>query len=107
MYRYTAPKQKRKDMKYNKRDSGGGEVTYALTHLPLVIRDLTAKDLRRPPEDEPTPEVRKMGTGVTDCQFTLEQREFQEIYDGMLNMSDLFIKLHASGLRYRLCNRII
>ena len=53
------PRQKRKAMKHNKRDDGGREVTDPVTHLPLVIRDSTEKDLKRAPENIPAPGTEK------------------------------------------------
>jgi hypothetical protein len=84
----TDPKQKRKDMKHNKRDDGGREVTDPVTHLPLVIRDSTDKDLRRAPENEPEGKVRKTATGLssnskTSSQLSLEREDAQDGYDGM------------------------
>lgn len=76
---HSNPKQKRKDMKHNKRDDGGRVVTDPVTHLPVVIRDSTNKDLARAPENEPSP-----GT-ISRSQSSLatEQEELQENYDGM------------------------
>jgi hypothetical protein len=84
----TDPRQKRKDMKHNKRDDGGREVTDPVTHLPLVIRDSTEKDLRKAPENEPEWKVRKTATGLsgnskTSSQLDLERDDAQDGYDGM------------------------
>lgn len=49
------PKEKRKAMKKNKRQTGGREVTDPVTHLPIVIHDQTDKDLKSAPENEPEP----------------------------------------------------
>ncbi|KAB5542545.1 hypothetical protein GE09DRAFT_1135570 [Coniochaeta sp. 2T2.1] len=46
------PKQKRKDMKKIKRHGGGREVTDPVTHLPVMMRDMTDRDLTRAPENE-------------------------------------------------------
>lgn len=46
------PKQKRKDMKNIKRHGGGREVTDPVTHLPVMIRDMTDRDLANAPENE-------------------------------------------------------
>jgi hypothetical protein len=86
------PKQKRKEMKHNTRDDGGREVTDPVTHLPLVIRDSTTKDLNRAPENEPAPgRTKKTSTGLsgaskTSNQLDLEEEELQENYDGMRKM---------------------
>lgn len=83
------PKQKRKDMKHNKRDDGGREVTDPVTHLPVVIRDSTTKDLKRAPENDPEPgEVKKTATGLSGAsksasQLNQEADQLQQDYDGM------------------------
>lgn len=77
------PKQKRKAMKHNKRDDGGREVTDPVTHLPLVIRDSTEKDLERAPENIPAPGTEKRtATGLNgatkgDGELEKETRELQ------------------------------
>lgn len=89
---HTDPKQKRKEMKHNKRDDGGREVTDPITHLPLVIRDSTEKDLKRASENEPTPGSNKRtGTGLSrasksSSQLEEEKDELQDDYDGMRKM---------------------
>lgn len=89
---HTDPKQKRKEMKHNTRDDGGREVTDPVTHLPLVIRDSTTKDLKKAPESEPAPgRTKKTSTGLsgaskTSNQLDLEEEELQENYDGMRKM---------------------
>ena len=89
---HTDPKQKRKEMKHNKRDTGGREVTDPVTHLPLVIRDSTTKDLKRAPENSPAPgSTEKTSTGLSgqsksSNQLELEEKELQENYDGMRKM---------------------
>jgi len=89
---HSDPKQKRKAMKNNKRDDGGREVTDPITHLPLIIRDSTTKDLKRAPENEPMPgTTKRTGTGVSQAsksssQLDLEQDELQDNYDGMRKM---------------------
>ncbi|KAF4626687.1 hypothetical protein G7Y89_g11470 [Cudoniella acicularis] len=87
--RQTDPKQKRKEMKHNKRDDGGREVTDPVTHLPLIIRDSTYKDLRRAPENEQPPGIKKKpNTGSraaskSSSQLDSERDELQQNYDGM------------------------
>ncbi|KAH6662020.1 hypothetical protein B0J14DRAFT_310913 [Halenospora varia] len=85
------PKQKRKEMKHNKRNDGGREVTDPITHLPLVIRDSTDKDLQRAPENEPAPSASKTDTGLSGASksstsLEAEQQELQKNYDGMQKM---------------------
>lgn len=88
------PKQKRKMMKKNDRDDGGREVTDPVTHLPLIIRDSTGKDLRRAPENEPGPDegTKRTNTGLSSGaakdpeQLDSEREELQDGYDGMQKM---------------------
>jgi hypothetical protein len=86
---HADPKQKRKDMKHNKRNGGGREVTDPVTHLPLIIRDSTSKDLRRAPENEPgfgtktKTATRLSGTSKSSSQLELEHEDLQKDYDGM------------------------
>lgn len=82
------PKDKRKDMKRNKRDDGGRVVTDPVTHLPLVIRDSTEKDMRRAPPNEPAPGTkttvtRLSGASKPSSQLEEEKGELQENYDGI------------------------
>lgn len=85
-------KEKRHAMKHNKRDDGGREVTDPVTHLPLIIRDPTKKDLRRAPENEPNPGLKqKTGTGLSSnskssSQLGFEQAQLQDSYKGMQKM---------------------
>ncbi|TVY52813.1 Meiotically up-regulated gene 190 protein [Lachnellula cervina] len=89
---HTDPKKKRKAMKHNKRDGGGREVTDPVTHLPLIIRDSTEKDLKRASENEPTPgSNHRSGTGFSESsksssQLQTEQEELQDNFDGMRKM---------------------
>jgi len=83
------PKEKRKAMKKNERDDGGRVVTDPVTHLPLVIRDSTEKDLKRSPENEPTPgDSTRTATGLSGAskstdRLNEENDEVQDSYDGM------------------------
>ena len=83
------PKQKRKNMKHSKRDDGGREVTDPVTHLPVVIRDSTNKDLHRAPENEQAPgSIKKTATGFKGAtkskdELKEETAQNQEGYDGM------------------------
>lgn len=85
----TDPKQKRKEMKHNKRDDGGREVTDPVTHLPLIIRDSTEKDLKRAPENEPAPGMKRSeGTGLSSTsksssELEQDRSELQQDYEGM------------------------
>ncbi|KEF62764.1 uncharacterized protein A1O9_00737 [Exophiala aquamarina CBS 119918] len=83
------PRQKRKDMKHMARDDGGREVTDPVTHLPIVIRDSTHKDLKSAPENiVASGNVPRTSTGLSgatksDDQLQSEQSEFQQSHDGM------------------------
>lgn len=83
------PRQKRKDMKHNKRDDGGREVTDPITHLPIVIRDSTHKDLRSTPENEvASGNVPRTSTGLSGAskstdQLQSERSELQRSHEGM------------------------
>lgn len=85
----ASPKQKRKAMKHNKRNDGGREVTDPVTHLPLVIRDSTEKDLKRAPENMPAPGTEKQTvTGVSgatkgDSELETETKELQSEHVAM------------------------
>jgi len=83
------PKEKRKAMKKNERNGGGRVVTDPVTHLPLVIRDSTEKDLKRAPENEPAPGTStRTATGLSGAskstdRLNEENDEVQDSYDGM------------------------
>lgn len=49
------PRQKRKNMKHMKRDHAPREVTDPVTHLKVMVHDLTNKELQAVPENEPPP----------------------------------------------------
>lgn len=82
-------KQKRKDMHHRKRDDSGREVTDPITHLPIVVRDSTDKDLKRAPEIGHAPRIhKKTATGLSGAskswsQLNLETDELQDNFDGM------------------------
>jgi C2 domain len=86
------PRQKRKAMKHMKRNDGGREVTDPVTHLPIVIQDSTAKDLKKAPENEPSvgsdhrTETGLTGASKPDSQLDEEAREGQEGYEGMKSL---------------------
>ncbi|KAH8596230.1 hypothetical protein B0O99DRAFT_661354 [Bisporella sp. PMI_857] len=83
------PKEKRKAMKHNERSDGGRVVTDPVTHLPLVIRDSTEKDMRRTPENEPAPgSSSRTATGISGAsksraKLDAESEETQQSYNGM------------------------
>jgi hypothetical protein len=85
----TDPRQKRKDMKHNKRDDGGRVVTDPVTHLPLVIRDSTEKDMKRaPPNESSTGAPPRTETGMSagsksPSQLDSEKKGLQGAYEGM------------------------
>ena len=82
------PKEKRRAMRQNKRDGGGRIVTDPVTHLPLVIRDSTEKDLNRAPQNEFAPGVKNNANDASRAsnsttQFEAEEGELQEDYERM------------------------
>jgi hypothetical protein len=83
------PRQKRKDMKHKKRSDGGREVTDPVTHLPIVIRDSTHKDLKSVDENMPGPGVDfRTRTGVDGAnksreEHDTERKDLQSSLDGM------------------------
>ncbi|KAK3372634.1 hypothetical protein B0H63DRAFT_485410 [Podospora didyma] len=86
------PKEKRKAMKKAKRHGGGREVTDPVTHLPMVIHDMTNKDLNSTPENEPDvgSDHRTM-TGLSAAsksqqQLGTEKSEIDQSHDGMRNL---------------------
>lgn len=82
-------RQKRKAMKHKQRSDGGREVTDPITHLPIIIRDSTPKDLKSAPENEPAVgSQQRTSTGLSgakksDDQLEEERDELQQNYDGM------------------------
>lgn len=85
----TDPRQKRKAMKHKKRSEGGREVTDPVTHLPIIIRDSTRKDLKSAPENIAAPGSHpSTATGVdgakkSQSDLDAEQAEMQKSHDGM------------------------
>src|ERR1700761_7573156 len=68
------PRQKRKAMKHKKRSDGGREVTDPVTHLPIVIRDSTHKDLKSAGENIPAPGLDfRTKTGVDGASKSKEE----------------------------------
>lgn len=87
------PKEKRKAMKKNKRQTGGREVTDPVTHLPIVIHDQTDKDLKSAPENEPEPgEHHTTATGPQGASKTDEelQKEWEIGQRGHNGVQKLF-----------------
>lgn len=86
---HSDPREKRKIMKHSKRDDGGREVTDPVTHLPVVIRDSTNKDLNSAPENEPASgsnsrsKTGLSGASKSDSQLDEEKHELQNDLDGM------------------------
>lgn len=83
------PKEKRKAMKKNKRQTGGREVTDPVTHLPIVIHDQTDKDLKSVPENEPEPgehhttATGPQGAAKTDGELETERDMVQKGHNGV------------------------
>lgn len=83
------PKEKRKAMKKNKRQTGGREVTDPVTHLPIIIHDQTDKDLKSAPENEPEPgehhttATGPQGTAKTDEELQKERDMVQRGHNGV------------------------
>lgn len=87
------PKEKRKAMKKNKRQTGGREVTDPVTHLPIIIHDQTDKDLKSAPENEPEPgEHHTTATGPQGASKTDEelQKEWEIGQRGHNGVQKLF-----------------
>ena len=86
---HADPRQKRKDMKHRKPSDGGREVTDPVTHLSIVIRDSTHKDLKSAEENIPAPGTGfRTRTGVDGAkksgqEHTTEREELQSSLDGM------------------------
>lgn len=85
------PKQKRKDMKKIKRHGGGREVIDPVTHLPVLIRDMTDKDLASAPENELAAgsHHRNVTGGADKSQEQLDD-ELKELQKGFAGMQKLF-----------------
>ncbi|KAJ9606392.1 hypothetical protein H2200_009353 [Cladophialophora chaetospira] len=86
---HSDPRQKRKAMKHKKRSDGGREVTDPVTHLPIVIRDSTHKDLKSAKENIPSPgsnfrtKTGPDGANKSNEEHETEQQELQSSLDGM------------------------
>ncbi|KAH8903410.1 hypothetical protein BR93DRAFT_862105, partial [Coniochaeta sp. PMI_546] len=85
------PKQKRKDMKKIKRHGGGREVTDPVTHLPVMMRDMTDKDLTNTPENEAGAGTHHSNkTGAADKSQEELDAEQDELNRGTAGMRKLF-----------------
>ncbi|OAL33856.1 hypothetical protein AYO20_06867 [Fonsecaea nubica] len=87
------PRQKRKDMKHKKRSDGGREVTDPVTHLPIIIRDSTRKDLKAVNENIPASGTdSRTQTGVSGARKSREEldKEREEAQDSLHGMQKLF-----------------
>ncbi|KAJ9142502.1 C2 (Calcium/lipid-binding, CaLB) [Pleurostoma richardsiae] len=87
------PKQKRKDMKKIKRHGAGREVTDPVTHLPVIIHDMTDKDLSAAPENEAasgsTHHTKTGPNGASKSQDELEG-ETDHSHRGLRGMKKVF-----------------
>ncbi|KAK4153466.1 hypothetical protein C8A00DRAFT_15333 [Chaetomidium leptoderma] len=83
------PKEKRKTMKKAKRSGGGREVTDPVTHLPVVVHDMTDRELKSSPENLPgLGEDHRTLTGVSCADKSQdhlddEKRELDRGFNGM------------------------
>lgn len=69
------PRQKRKNMKYMKRDAAGREVTDPITHLPITIHDSTGNELTMVPENiAPDGSGHQAPTGIDFESAQLEEQ---------------------------------
>lgn len=86
------PREKRKDMKHMERDTGGREVTDPVTHLPIVIRDSTSRDLKHAPENEAPPGTYSEtqtgfgGANKSRSQLQKDENRLQKDYEAMNKM---------------------
>lgn len=80
------------DSKPQKAKHGGREVTDPVTHLPISIHDMTARDLKTAPENEPSAgSTAKSSTGLSGAtkgedQLASEKEEMDRGYRGMRQM---------------------
>lgn len=83
------PRQKRKSMKHMRRDNAGREVTDPVTHLPVIIHDSTANELKKTPENEPPPgsgprtSTGFSGLSKSGSQLQKETEDSQREHEGM------------------------
>ncbi|OAP54973.1 hypothetical protein AYL99_10673 [Fonsecaea erecta] len=87
------PRQKRKDMKHKKRSDGGREVTDPVTHLPIIIRDSTHKDLKAVEQNIPSTGTDfRTKTGVSGARKSSQEleKEREEAQDSLDGIQKLF-----------------
>ncbi|KIW94710.1 uncharacterized protein Z519_04687 [Cladophialophora bantiana CBS 173.52] len=87
------PRQKRKDMKHKKRSDGGREVTDPVTHLPIIIRDSTRKDLKSAEENVPAAGTHfRTKTGPSGARKSSQElnQERDEVQRRLHGMQKLF-----------------
>lgn len=83
------PRQKRKAFKKMERNTGGKEVTDPVTHLRIVQKDATDKDLAAAAKNEPAAGTEPhtltglAGASKSDEQFSHEEEALQETHSGM------------------------
>ncbi|KAL9112927.1 MAG: hypothetical protein Q9227_002791 [Pyrenula ochraceoflavens] len=86
------PKERRRAMKNMERDAAGREVTDPVTHLPIVQKDATDKDLAAVGENEPAAgTVPESSTGIpalskSTSQLERETVNEQETHSGMATL---------------------
>lgn len=89
---HSDPRQKRKDMKHKSRSAGGREVTDPVTHLPIVIRDSTQKDLKSTSENIPAAGTHsRTATGLNGASKSTdelddERQQLQKSHEGMVKL---------------------
>lgn len=98
------PRQKRKNMKYMKRDDAEREVTDPVTHLPVIIHDFTSKELIAVPENQAPPELgSRTSTSFSKSESQLK-RETEEEHAEHQGMEKLFPPPRFDAARQRLAN---
>ena len=89
----TDPREKRKAMKNMERDAAGREVTDPVTHLTIVQKDATDKDLAAVAENEPAAgTVPESSTGLSALSKSKSQLEKEQTSaeEAQLGMQELF-----------------
>ncbi|KAK3695746.1 hypothetical protein B0T22DRAFT_509140 [Podospora appendiculata] len=99
------PKAKRKAMKKQERTGGGRQVTDPVTHLPIVVQDMTNKDLETTPENEPAVgSDHRTLTGLSGAaksrQSLIDEKE--ELDRGHHGMCKLFPPPHFEDTKHEL-----
>ncbi|KAK3337758.1 hypothetical protein B0T19DRAFT_455688 [Cercophora scortea] len=99
------PKAKRKAMKKQERTGGGRQVTDPVTHLPIVVQDMTNKDLETTPENEPAVgSDHRTLTGLSGAAKSTQslEAEKQELDRGHHGMRKLFPPPHFEDTKLEL-----